>query len=145
MPPDIARWIIVALCLGLVWSNWRARRQARELAAVRTRLVTAETQLAENRQTIAQLTDQQTELAAATKKKLHRARHDMIGCLNIVSGYRELLLMQAENLDERQREFLDRMGDGVRRSLEAADSLIADEKGQSEQPVATESQRGTAG
>jgi hypothetical protein len=66
---------------------------------------------------------------------LKRARHDILGALNIVSGFLELLEAQGGSyMDETQRSYLGHMGAGLRRSVSIADGLDKNGSG-GEMPV----------
>ncbi|MBI5086460.1 MAG: HAMP domain-containing histidine kinase [Acidobacteria bacterium] len=54
---------------------------------------------------------------------LSRCRHDLAGCLNVVSGFRELLELEADSLTPPQRNYVTQMGDGMRRAFEVMNQL----------------------
>lgn len=130
---QVVAFAAIAVLGGLGWWCWRLSSQ---LNALRAGQNESSEQLEVLRTELAACARSREELQTWVHKKLHRSRHDLMGCLNIVSGYRELMLLDAASLSDRQREFLDHMGEGLVKAIAASDSLIAEELEQTP-PVAS--------
>jgi hypothetical protein len=100
--------LLLVVCLFVLYRALQLKKS--ECEACKERCKTHESRLSA----------QQNELL----EYLKRTRHDMLGALNIVSGFLELLEAQGgPHKDETQKSYLGHMSAGVRRSVSIADGL----------------------
>ncbi|MBI5280255.1 MAG: hypothetical protein HY858_01140 [Candidatus Solibacter usitatus] len=117
---------IALLAAGAALGVWRFRRAARGRRAEAPGFTLQQFEALNRR--IALLEAELETLRGEHSALLSRCRHDLAGCLNIVSGFRELLELEAASLNPVQRNYVKQMGDGLRRAFEVAGQLAPERR-----------------
>jgi signal transduction histidine kinase len=107
--------------------GYRHRATAIRLAAV---AASASQELEARNRRIALLEQELEEVKDGRTAFIRRCRHDIIGCLNVVSGFRELLAQDTNGPESERQMYMDRMADGLTRAFQAVNRLTASQGSQ---------------